>query len=415
MAATQSHVPLHEVSSSTLAPPTFSVHGVTTLEELRLTKIDDFQAKYGNCSPVVCVNRRFLPASLLGEGVKMGKRSSVSKAKDISLGPVEFMLTSSSIKLAKRLACESGVSQEQMDFFFGVFGGQDDPSEEAFVRDALCQMDSSKSLGVDRVKWRFLKRITLKLGFQVDWVRKVLDCISLVEYSILLNGVILVSITSQWGLRQGDPMFAYLFLLCAEGFSGRVLIFWWGGIDVKKKIHWCIWDKLCLHEEDGVMGFRDLYLFIQALLAKQAARIYNVPTCLASRVLKDYNQATHGLLSDGVCPLCELYEETTYHALSIKVNSDATIDKIRAYSGLGMVVRDHLGTVLASTVWRLKGCLDNEVAEALALQNVMVQCLFFGYDNIIFKMDCLNILQKMVNKVSPIFSLDLVLDEIGGT
>ena len=62
--------------------------------------------------------------------------------------------------------------------------------------------------------------------------------------------------------------------------------FWWGGSAEKRKISWVAWKNLCKPKELGGMGFRDIAWFNQALLCKQAWRIWSQPHSLLARVMK---------------------------------------------------------------------------------------------------------------------------------
>lgn len=84
----------------------------------------------------------------------------------------------------------------------------------------VLKLDMSKTY--DQVEWSFLENIMRKLCFNERWINLIMICVKSVTYSILFNGEPRGLIQPTRGVRQGDPLSPFLFLLYSEGLHGLI-------------------------------------------------------------------------------------------------------------------------------------------------------------------------------------------------
>ena len=82
------------------------------------------------------------------------------------------------------------------------------------------KLDMSKTY--DRVEWVYLERLMSRMGFCDLWINLIMICVKTVTYSILVNGEPQGLIQPTTGIRQGDLLSPFLFLLCTKGLHGLI-------------------------------------------------------------------------------------------------------------------------------------------------------------------------------------------------
>jgi hypothetical protein len=82
------------------------------------------------------------------------------------------------------------------------------------------KIDFSKAY--DKVEWSYLKGVLGRMGFSETWIKWMMLCVSSVNYSALMNFEKVCPIHPGRGLRQGDPLSPYLFILVTEGLTSLI-------------------------------------------------------------------------------------------------------------------------------------------------------------------------------------------------
>ncbi|XP_074355726.1 uncharacterized protein LOC141695374 [Apium graveolens] len=82
------------------------------------------------------------------------------------------------------------------------------------------KIDISKAY--DRLEWEFIRNMMIKFGFTDLWIERIMGLINSVSYSFIRNGNVFGEVIPSRGVRQGDPISPYIYIMCAEGLSSII-------------------------------------------------------------------------------------------------------------------------------------------------------------------------------------------------
>ncbi|XP_050242023.1 uncharacterized protein LOC126690976 [Quercus robur] len=74
----------------------------------------------------------------------------------------------------------------------------------------------------DRIEWSFNRKMLTRFNFPENLIKLIMSCVTTVSTSLLLKGGSLDPFLPSRGIRQGDPLSPYLFILCME-FLGHLI------------------------------------------------------------------------------------------------------------------------------------------------------------------------------------------------
>jgi hypothetical protein len=158
---------------------------------------------------------------------KVKNPQELSQFRLIALCNVLYKICSKVIANLLRLVLDDIISKEKYAFVLGrlitdnVLVAYESihylKKKKAVTGSCALKLDMAKAY--DRVEWVYLRSIMLKLGFSASFVNLIIKCVETVQLSFRVNGHFLEMFSPTRGIRQGDPISPYLFLLCVEGLS----------------------------------------------------------------------------------------------------------------------------------------------------------------------------------------------------
>ena len=205
-------------------PPIFFQHFWSTCGEVVTSTVLDF-LDHGMSPPnfsethIVLIPKikeprhvsNYRPISLCNVAYKIASKAIANKLKKKKF-PSIISDTQSAFVHGRLITGNVLVAFETMHHISQKKGGK--------LSDMTIKLDMSKVY--DRMEWACLEKIIEKLGFDIKWRKLFMQCITTISYAIKINGCLRGRIIPSRGIRQGDPLSPYLFLLCAEGLSALI-------------------------------------------------------------------------------------------------------------------------------------------------------------------------------------------------
>ncbi|GKV43678.1 hypothetical protein SLEP1_g50939 [Rubroshorea leprosula] len=152
---------------------------------------------------------QFRPIGLCNSTYKIISKILVNRMKPVL---DSIMLPCQASFVPGRKGIDNVLILQELVYFFSKKKGKDG--------DMIVKLDLEKAY--DRLEWSFIREALMLFKLPANFISLILSCMSSSSISILVNGERTNSFLPSRGIRQGDPISPYLFILCMEYLSIKI-------------------------------------------------------------------------------------------------------------------------------------------------------------------------------------------------